>query len=376
MTKKRVAIIGTNGIPARYGGYETLVENLVDQLGDKYEFIVYCSNIYKKHERKKTYKTAKLKYLPLRANGWQSIFYDVITLFHAAICSNIILYLGPGAGFIIPIIKLLNKNIIVNHGGLNEWEREKYNSFQRFISKSGHKYAGKFASDNIADNILLKDSLKKTFGVNSTVIRYGGNHAIKENIDEDLQKKYPFLKNEFFVSISRAQIDNNLHVVLEAFQFLPAQTLVMIANWSVSDYGINLKNKYKNKYPNIILLDAIYEPKEINAIRGNAKAYIHSHSFCGTSPSLVEAMYLGLPIFSFDVPTNRETTQHKAFFFKDSIELRNFINSLKDQELINNGKLMKMIAEKEYTWSKISSKYAELFNRYGITNFTRTHSYV
>lgn len=357
--KIKVGIVGTNGIPARYGGWETLSEHLTKCLSDDFDFTVYCSRL--QPQLHKTFNGAKLIYVPLKANGWQSIFYDILTIFHSAIFSDVILYLGPGAGFVIPIVNLLNKKVIVNHGGLNEWERPKFSRLEKFFSKLGHKGACRFAAVNIADNFLLRDSLKKTFGVDSFVIRYGGDHAIKVKNDNDLVTKYPFLLAKFFVNVSRAQIDNNLHLVLEAFKNMPDKMLVMVSNWSISTYGVELKNEYCNKYTNIVILDAVYDSKEINAIRGNAFAYIHSHSYCGTSPSLVEAMSLGLPIVSFDVPTNRESTKNEAYFFSDSPSLINIVSSISEEQLKICGQKMNEIARKEYTWRYICSQYSNLF---------------
>ena len=110
----------------------------------------------------------------MKANGWQGILYDIVTLSHAVFYSDIILYLGPGAGFIVPILKIFRKPILVNHGGLNEWEREKYSGFQKFIAKVGHKYAAKYATYNIADNLLLRESIQKSFGVDARIIRIWG----------------------------------------------------------------------------------------------------------------------------------------------------------------------------------------------------------
>ena len=77
MKKKKVAIIGTVGLPANYGGFETLAEHLVDHLAGKWDISVYCSaKKYAKSQRLKSYKGARLIYLPLDANGLQSIFYD------------------------------------------------------------------------------------------------------------------------------------------------------------------------------------------------------------------------------------------------------------------------------------------------------------
>lgn len=355
----KVSIVGTNGIPARYGGYETLTEYLTKNLSSEFDFIVYCSKTQPK--LLSIHNGAKLLYLPLKANGWQSILYDTCTLIHAAFNSKIILYLGPGAGFIVPFLKIFNKKIIVNHGGLNEWNREKYSPFQRFIARMGHKFGSVYSDINITDNNLLKESVKTEFGVDSIVIRYGGDHAIKTEANQALYEKYPFLHEDYFVNVSRAQIDNNLHIVLKAFEQCPQKKLVMVSNWTISKYGRYLKEEYQSKCSNIILLESVYEIDEINAIRCNAKAYIHSHSYCGTSPSLVEAMSLGLPIISFDVPTNRETTMEKALFYSNSNELIEILETLTEEELITNGRDMNQIAEKNYTWKVISTQYADLF---------------
>ena len=123
MKKKKVAIIGTNGIPARYGGFETLAEHITSELHEKYDFTVYCSNLYNKEERVKTYNNAKLVYYPFNANGFQSIIFDTLNCLHAWFRSDILLILGPAFGFILPLNLIFRKKIIVNHGGLNEWER-------------------------------------------------------------------------------------------------------------------------------------------------------------------------------------------------------------------------------------------------------------
>jgi len=359
--KKKIAIVGTNGIPASYGGYETLVENLTLHLNNKYDFTVYCSK--KQKTRIKNFNGAKLKNIPLSANGWQSIIYDIITLIDASFKADVILYLGPGAGFVLPLIKIFNKNIIVNHGGLNEWEREKYSKFNRIIAKLGHKTAAKTAKINITDNNILKESIKQSFNANSVVIRYGGDHTQSLKPSDKMLVKYPFLQSEYYINVSRAQIDNNLHLVLKSFESLPDKLLIMISNWSISEYGKSLKDKYQNKYSNIILLDAIYDREEIDTLRSNSFAYIHSHSYCGTSPSLVEAMSLGLPIISFDVPTNRETTKNKALFFVDDQSLVKLIDGIDKDTVVQVGHEMREIAEKEYKWSLISNQYSELFNK-------------
>lgn len=358
--KLKVHIVGTHGVPAKYGGFETLADFLCQNLQNDFDFTVYC-NANKYKSKVQTYFGARLKYLKLDASGVQGIIYDLITYIYALFTAEIILYLSPvGSGFITPLRFFFKTKVIVNHGGLNEWDREKLNGFQKRWAKFNHRIAAKFSNVNIADNFLYQESLKDSFNASSVVIRYGGDHVQKIEVnDTRFVEKYPFTKDDYAVSVSRAQIDNNLHLVLEAFESFKVYKVVLVANWSVSKYGVDLKEKYKN-HPNMILLDGIYDKEELDYVRGNAKVYIHSHSRCGTAPSLVEAMCLKNAIVSYDVPTNRETTKNKALYFSDSESLRDVLNSLTTQVIQKNETEMFEISQKEYSWNVIAKLYKEV----------------
>lgn len=360
--KRKVHIVGTHGVPAQYGGFETLADFLCQHLGSDFDFTVYC-NANKYPVKEKEYFGAKLKYVPLEANGFKGIFYDFFTYIDALFHTDVILYLSPvGSGFMTPLRYLNGKKVIVNHGGLNEWEREKLNWLQRHWAKLNHRVAAKFGTVNIADNHLYQQSLKDNFGADSIVIRYGGDHVSKiPPGDPRFSEKYPFVGKPYAVSVSRAQIDNNIHMVLEAFESFSDYPIVLVSNWDVSKYGKDLKEKYSG-HPNMILLDAIYEKDELDFVRGNGDVYVHSHSRCGTAPSLVEAMNLGNAIISFDVPTNRETTHGKAAFFTDAASLRKVLGALTPDEIAKNRQEMKEIASTEYTWEIISRQYRDLIN--------------
>jgi glycosyltransferase involved in cell wall biosynthesis len=356
--KKKVAIIGINGLPARYGGFETLAENIVKELSNAFDFTVYCRKT-PKSQREKSYPGAKLVYLPFLANGWQSIFFDSIATLHAWLRADTLLILGPVAGFILPLNFIFRKKLIVNYGGLNEWEREKLNVFEKKYLFINFKLACNAATYNIADNTILKESLQKYFKSDARVIRYGGDHTKPVIPCESLLNKYSFLSKPYYVSVSRAQLDNNLHLLLEAFSQLPDKILVLVSNWSVSEYGNKLYEKYKDT-ENLILLKAIYDAEELNCIRSNAIAYIHSHSRCGTAPSLVEAICLNLAIISFDVPTNRETTKEKAIFFKNTEDLKEIAENITDEKLIALKSGISQLKD-EYLWRNIAKQYADLF---------------
>jgi glycosyltransferase involved in cell wall biosynthesis len=359
---KSIAIIGTNGIPARYGGFETLAEYLTKELGERYNFFVYCSSIYSKSERRSKFNNSRLFYIPLKANGLQSIFYDVVTTFHAWFKYDILLVLGPSAGFMLPLNRIFGKKLIVNCGGLDEWKREKFSLLQKAMVITNFKFATKSSSFNIADNEPLKKSLKKKFNVESEVISYGGDHIQISKITDALISKYSFLSGQYDLSISRAQEDNNLHLVLETYKSVKSRNLVLISNWGISEYGRNLKKEYNGKYSNIVLLDAVYDVNLLNVFRSNTSLYVHSHSRCGTAPSLVEAMNYNIPIISFDVETNRLTTKNKTLYFSSISDLKSVLNSLSVNELSRIKTEMFKIAKQEYTWQIVANNYANLFD--------------
>lgn len=360
MKKIRLHIIGTHGVPAKYGGFETLADHLCQNLNEEFEITVYCSS--KKYDTQlESYFGAELRYIKLGASGFSGIIYDMITYIRSLFTADVILYLSPvGSGFITPLRIFSKTKVIVNHGGLNEWEREKLSWFQKRWAKFNHRIAANFSNMNIADNELYKVSLKENFGADSIVIRYGGNH-VRVIDSKAFRQKYPFTSAKYAISVSRAQIDNNLHVLLEAWETGINLMLVLVSNWNVSDYGIELKMKYSGK-KNITLLDAIYDIEELDFLRGNSLVYIHTHSRCGTAPSLVEAMSLGKAVYSYDVPTNRETTKNMAFYFKTPEDLRLHMANLQLEELHNNEASMLSIAQTEYSWKTIADQYKKVTN--------------
>jgi glycosyltransferase involved in cell wall biosynthesis len=362
--KKKVHIVGTHGVPAKYGGFEILADFLCQHLNQDFDISVYC-NAHKYSEKIKEYYGAKLKYLNIEANGFKGIFYDLITYIKSLGKANVILYLSPvGSGFMTPLKFFTKTKVIVNHGGLNEWEREKLNKWQRIWAKCNHYVASMCSDVNIADNSLYKKSLKDTFNAASIVIKYGGNHVnIIERNDVRFSDKYPFVLNgnKYAVSVSRAQLDNNIHLVLEAFEKFLAYKIVLVSNWNVSEYGKKLKQKYIN-HPNMILLDAIYGKEELDYIRSNAYIYVHSHSRCGTAPSLVEAMNLGLAVISYDTPVNRETTHNQACFFDNSDTLVHQLSNISENQRDSIALNMKKIAQSEYSWNIIAEQYKNLIN--------------
>lgn len=356
---KKVAIIGTVGLPAKYGGFETLTEYLTRHLADKYDLTVYCSG-KSYDERIASYNGAVLKYINLNANGVQSIPYDVVSIFKALHYADTLLILGVSGCSILPMVRMFSRRrVVVNIDGL-EWKRQKWNRYAKWFLKFSEKMAVKYADVVIADNKVIQDHVLDTHGKKSELIAYGADHVQKLPLCEEVLAQYPFLEGDYAFTVCRIEPENNLHVIIEAMARQNNLPLVIVGNWENSEYGKSLRKKYA-EVEHIHLIDPIYDQTTLNQIRSNCTVYLHGHSAGGTNPSLVEAMYLALPIFAFDVAYNRETTENKAVYFGDSKELKEHIETLDKAALASNAENMYEIASRRYVWSKIAQEYAKLF---------------
>jgi glycosyltransferase involved in cell wall biosynthesis len=366
MKKKKVALIGTNGIPAKYGGFETLTEYLARNLNTEYDLYCYCAKTPKDKKIDK-YQNTQLIYLPFKANGWQSMIYDAFSIIDSLFKYDILIILGFSGVFAFPLKFIFGKKIIFNIGGI-EWQKvrgKRITAKLEIRSKKWFEYICVKSSDTIiVDNQILYDYVLEKYKIQPVLAEYGGNHAVFEPIDSLLINKYEFLKAEYDVTVSRAQEDMNIHLVIDAYKAIKQRNLVVVSNWEISEYGKNLKKENQNKYDNIILLDAIYDLKILNMIRSNCRIYLHTHSLCGTAPSLTEAMSLKLPVICFDVPTNRASTEEKSYYFKDIDSLKLILSNLDDAKINQLGTDLFEIANRRYTWNRIIGLYKKCIELY------------
>lgn len=357
----RVAVIGTVGIPANYGGFETLVENIVrHNSSDGLEYLVYCSG--KNHkDRSWGFRGARPVYLPLKANGIQSIFYDIWSVLHALRRVDVLLILGVSGCLVLPFVRLFSrKRIIVNIDGL-EHRRDKWNKYIRKFLKYSEALAVKHADVIVADNKGIQDYVREEYGKESALIEYGGDHVICEVGEEEKEvlDRFQLKKGGYSLALCRIEPENNVEMILKAFS-KSREMLVFVGNWHNSEFGEKMLQTYGG-FDNIRLLDSIYDLKVLNVLRSDCKYYIHGHSAGGTNPSLVEAMYFAKPIFAFDVVYNRETTENKAVYFGSVEELLSLLDNQDSVALRQVGEVMAEISRRRYRWRVITDKYERLY---------------
>ena len=334
----KIAIVGCDGIPNRYGGFETLASQLHSLSSN---FVVISSSF-------KRSKTDRIEgnnvYIPVKSTGWSNVIYDSLSLIYASFVYKNVLVLGSTISPWLMIVSLFSR-VTLNIGGI-DWKRSKWNRIAKFVLRLAEAYSIKCAHRLVCDNLHIGKYLFETYGRQSEFIAYGTCTNSKVGRSSDSE--------DYFLSIARIQSDNNVHIVLEAFSNSKSR-LKFIGNWNSCSYGIELYRKYSS-LKNIDLIDAVYDQEVISEMRANSIAYIHPHSAGGTNPSLVEILPFGKVILAYSNGFNEETLCGQGYFWNTSEELSSLVEKL---DSLVEFRMTKSIAA-TYDWQIITDKYMKI----------------
>ena len=213
--------------------------------------------------------------------------------------------------------------------------------------------AKKFSTKIVIDNEHYQGFFEGASIKKVKKISYGGT------IDNTLQKSdvmdiFSFINMDYYLSVSRSIRDNKIEELCLLFSNLPDKKLILISNFSNSDYGLGILEKYK-KYSNITLINGLYDKPKLDLVRRNCKAYIHTHTLCGSAPSLIEMIVCRVPIYSIDVIQNRYTLGENGSYFSSFDELQTI---LKDDLLPNRPTVD---FSSQYNWQTVVWEYESLF---------------
>lgn len=353
MSKKRVAIIGSHGIYANYGGWDQLVNNLAELKSGAINYLIF--NPTDNSIKKSLPEDVKVVRLPLMANGVQGILYDYLSILKSYWTCDSLLLLGiQGMPLIFGLNFFFRRNIAVNLGGL-EWERPQFNFFAKIYLLICFKMIHYSKIKLIIDNNYYEKFIPSQKSCSVHIIPYGGTIDKSKSINRTIEDLYPFISKKYFLSIGRSIMDNGLKELCESFVDVD-EHLVLISNFSNSKYGENVFNLYSGS-SNIHLINGLYDKPILDLIRRKCYAYIHTHTLCGTAPSLVEMIRCERPILSIDVPQNRFTLNNLGIYFSNFTELKELISSKAKFKALNDNELLN-----KYDWKTVVGKYENLFH--------------
>lgn len=356
----KIGILGTRGIPNRYGGFEQCAEYLATGLtGKGHEVWVYNSHnheyqgkewngvhiIHCKDPEHKLGTAGQFIYDLNCILDARKRDYDV--LLQLGYTSNSIWYkLWPG----------YCKNV-VNMDGL-EWKRSKYSKkVQRFL-KYAEKWAALHGDVLIADSVGIQQYLKETYQKESHFIAYGA--VLFENPDVAILSKYDLKPYAYDMLIARMEPENNIEMIIRGHLASGTQRPLMVVGKTDNAFGTYLVNTY-SKEPGIRFTGGIYDTNIINNLRYYSCLYFHGHSVGGTNPSLLEAMACNCLIVANDNVFNRTILETDAHYFANEQQLADIVNRIDDKSayapmLEHNIKKIRT----RYNWARIVDEYEEV----------------
>ena len=384
MKNKEIFIIGSKGIPAKYGGFETFVEKLTEKR--KNENIKYHVACMGEKDKEFTHNNARCFCVKVPNIGpAKAVYYDIMALKQSIKyikknkIDNAIIYIlacriGPFINHYKKQLKKLNCSLYINPDG-HEWKRAKWNALIKKYWKLSEKLMVKHADLLICDSINIEKYIKEDYSKynpKTTFIAYGADvEQFSESEDNTkLEKWYEekgIKKNQYYLVVGRFVPENNYETMIT--EYMKSNTnkdFVLITNVEKNKFYENLKEKTNfDKDERIKFVGTVYDQELLKQIRENAYGYIHGHEVGGTNPSLLEALATTKLNLLLDVGFNKEVGKDGAFYWnKEDMNLANLIDRLDKiseseiQEYSNRAK--KRIVE-DYSWDKIVEKYEDVF---------------
>ena len=385
---KDVFIVGSKGIPANYGGFETFVDNLVTrQVNPKIKYHVSCMT-FNKSVKQYDYNGAECQeiYVP-NIGGAKAILYDLRSLDWALdtikernLTDGIIYILACRIGpFLHKYIKKFHNHgfkVWVNPDG-HEWKRAKWSAPVRKYWKVSEKLMVKNADFLICDSKSIEEYIHedyRKYNPQTTFIAYGADitpSTLKQDDKKvvDWFNKHDVKLNEYFLIVGRFVPENNYETMIKEFMKSKVnKDLVIITNVEKNAFYNSLKEEthFEND-KRIKFVGTVYDAELLKFIRENALGYLHGHSVGGTNPSLLEALGSTKINLLYNVGFNKEVGEDSSLYW--SLEDGSLANKLNEVEELstekeeNFGKLAKQQIIDNYSWEKIVNDYEEQFMR-------------
>ena len=357
----RIAILGTRGIPANYGGFETFAEHLSTRLAARgHDVTVYCRAHYTS-PRELEFQGVRLKVLPtIRHKYFDTIVHSFLSALHsvprrydAALICN-----AANAPF-ASILRLTGTPVALNVDGL-EHKRKKWNSIARRYYLLAERLATILPNETVTDARVIQEYYLARYRVASTMIAYG---AEVERRPDPSVRRWRVEPNRYVLYVSRLEPENNAHLVIEAFKRVrTAHKLLIVGDAPYArDYIADLKARARRDRR--IIFTGFVFGRDYRTLQQNAYCYVHATEVGGTHPALLEAMGFGNCVLTLAAPENMEAIGDAGIAYADENDLAEKLQRvLRDGSLVQSYRNRAQARVQEfYDWDYVVDQYERLF---------------
>ncbi|MCP5026509.1 MAG: glycosyltransferase family 1 protein [Actinomycetia bacterium] len=366
---RTIAVIGTRGIPASYGGFETSAERTATRWAELgRDVVVYCRRShYDTHPS--SYQGVRLRYTrSLNRFGLDTpvagLFAVINLLLHERQARTVHLY-NTGNGFLIPLLRLMGRRVSISVDGI-EWRRQKWGPVQRFAHQLGERLSVRFADTVIADNAAVAAYYAERHGADTELIAYGADLLdVDETAARPVLTRHDLVAGRYFLFVGRFAEEKAVDKLIDAYHELDTDIpLVIVGDADPSPYRDAIWERASDR---VRLLGFTYGD-DYEHLLTNARMYVSASMLEGTSPSLLSAMAAGVCCLVNGIEENHNAAGDSAHFFAEN-EFDDL--SRRWQWLLDHTDQIDLMAGRgrehvrtTYQWGDIADRFLEVFDSY------------
>lgn len=369
----RIAMMGTRGVPAAYGGFETAVEEVGRRLTERgHEIVVYCREKAPEGEH---YLQMKRVVLPaLRKKTLETLSHTALSAAHAMARSRpdvAFVFNAANSPFVFPL-RAARVPTALHMDGI-EWRRAKWSGLGREYYRRAEQWGVRSADALIADAPGIADYYTDQFGVPTELIRYGAPQLA--TAPDAAVRALGFEPGGYHLVVARFEPENHVREIVAGYRRSSAtMPLVVVGSAPYSaDYTTDIDDLAIGD-ERINLVGGVFDQDLLDALYFHAFTYLHGHSVGGTNPSLLRAIGAGTAVIAYDVTFNREVLDQRGWFFKTADDVTKAVEDSEadPRRTVADGTWLQERAAKAFDWEDVAAAYEDLAVR--LANGYSTHS--
>lgn len=358
-----IAILGTRGIPAAYGGFETFAEELSTRLAARGHRVWVYGRPHAVRETMREYRGVRLVFLPsIRQKYLETVSHTLFSVLHLVVRGprvQVALVCNAANAAFAWIPRLAGARTVINVDGL-ERQRRKWNAAGRAWYRVSEWLSPKVTNALVSDAACIQRYYSETYNAPSRFIPYGASAPADRGTD--VVESLGLAPRNYLLYVSRLEPENNALLVTRAFEKVTAGVHLAVIGDApyAADY---IRQVRATADPRIVFPGAVYG-RGYHQLRAHALAYVHATEVGGTHPALIEAMAAGLPVLYLDTPENREVAGEAGLAFQHSeddlaAKLAFLLDDAGERERL--ARLAVERAHRLYDWEAVTTAYEELF---------------
>ncbi|HSU02190.1 MAG TPA: DUF1972 domain-containing protein [Nocardioides sp.] len=362
----RYAMLGTRGVPAHYGGFETAVEEIGKRLVDRgHEVVVYCRGAEDRSVVE--HLGMELVHLPAAHRRCLETFsHTALSVSHLLTqrrtADAAVMFNAANAPF-VPLLRGRGIPVAVHVDGL-EWKRSKWQGAGRRYYRQAEELAVRWADALIADARGIADYYATEFGAPTELITYGA--PLQERSGAARIEELGLSTHAYHLVVARFEPENHVREIVQGYSRSRARhPLVVVGSAPYSSAYTAEIQAIADTDPRIRLLGGVWDQAQLDELYANALTYLHGHSVGGTNPSLLRAMGAGTAVLAHNVVFNREVVGDGGWFFDGPEQVTPLVEAAEESPrlMAENGCALRERARRIYDWDDVTSAYEDLLVR-------------